>query len=276
MFGLFVRMLGLSSLLLLVSQSAYTEVIPESLDSGFHRLYNLDFQGAHKSFEAWEALHPDDPLGAAANAAAYLFTEFDRLHVLEFDVFTENQKLENMDKLVNPAVKLAFDGELAKADDLAAQILARSASDTNALFAKMLSDGLKGDFAGLVEKRKVAALEFLKSSRSTAEKLVAIDPSCNDAYLAIGIENYVLGLRSAPSRWMLRLTGAQTDKEKGIANLRITAEKGHYLAPYASLLLAIASLRDQDRNTARKILVGLAHEFPQNQRYQTELSHLRS
>jgi hypothetical protein len=248
----------------------------ESIDKGFHEMYNLDFPGAHKTFEAWEKMHPDDPLGAASNAATYLFAEFDRLHILEFDVFTENQKLQDFEKLLDPAVKLAFESELAKADTIATAILARSSNDCNALFARMLSDGLRADYAGLLEKRKVAALEFLKSSRSAAEKLIAVDPEYNDAYLAIGLENYVLGLRSAPSRFVLRLTGAQTNKEKGIANLKITAEKGHYLAPYARLLLAIAYLRDQDRTTAKKLLAELVRDFPQNRRYQSELARLRS
>jgi hypothetical protein len=173
-------------------------------------------------------------------------------------------------------VKLAFEGELAKADTIATGILARSSADCNALFARMLSDGLRADYAGLLEKRKVAALELLKSSRSAAEKLIAVDPGYNDAYLAIGVENYVLGIRSAPSRFVLRLTGAQTNKEKGIESLKITAEKGHYLAPYARLLLAIAYLRDQDRARAKKLLAELVRDFPQNRRYQSELARLRS
>lgn len=267
---------ALAGLLLILSQSGYAQALPGSLDDGFHHMYNLDFAGAHKIFEAWENLHPGDPLGAASNAAVYLFGELDRLHILEFDIFEDNRKLENVDKSVDPAVKLAFEGELAKSDEIVEKILAASADDTNALLAKMLSDGLKADLAGLVEKRKVAALEFLKSSRVTAEKLIGIDPAYGDAYLAIGIENYVLGIRSAPSRWVLRLTGAQTNKEKGIENLKITADKGRYLSPYARLLLAIASLRDQDRNTARKLLAELVREFPQNRRYQIELAHLHS
>jgi hypothetical protein len=262
--------------LILLPRGGAVHAEAPSLDKGFHQMYNLDFQGAHKTFETWESVHPDDPLGAVSNAADYLFAEFDRLHILEFDVFTENEKLGNFDKLLDPAVKLAFESELAKADTIATDILAKSSSDCNALFARMLSDGLRGDYAGLLEKRKVAALEFLKSSRIEAERLIAIDPAYNDAYLAVGLENYVLGLRSAPSRWVLRLTGAQTDKEKGIENLKVTAEKGRYLAPYARLLLAIASVRDQDRNTAKKLLAELVREFPQNRRYQLELSRLQS
>ena len=248
-----------------------------SLDAGFHQMYNLEFQTAHRTFEAWETLHPDDPLGAASNAAAYLFGELDRLHVLEFDLFTESRRMGDFDKLApDPKSKIAFESELARADEIASKVLAQSSNDCGALFARTLTDGLRGNYAALVEKRKHDALDFLKSSRSIAEKLIAVDPSYHDAYLAIGIENYLLGLRSAPTRWMLRLTGAQTSKEKGIANLKITAEKGRYLAPYARLLLVVAYLRDDDRNTAKELFADLVRDFPQNIRYQIELVSLAS
>ena len=61
--------------------------------------------------------------------------------------------------------------------------------------------------------------------------------------------------------------GAQTDRDRGIENLRLTAEKGNYLSPYARLLLAVAALRNKDRTAARDILTKLATEFPQNRLY---------
>jgi hypothetical protein len=247
-----------------------------SLDAGFHDMYSLDFAAAHKTFETWQELHPEDPLGPAANAAAYLFAEFERLHILELDLFTDKKKLGDRDRIPpDPATKLAFDSELAKADEIAGRILARAATDSNALFARAFSDGLRGNYAALVQKENGAALGFLKSSRAIAEKLLAIDPTYEDAYLAVGIENYLLGLRSAPTRWMLRITGAQTNKDKGIASLKKTAEKGRYLAPYARLLLAVAALRDRDDKTARKLLAELVREFPQNHLYQFELNRLQ-
>jgi hypothetical protein len=248
-----------------------------SLDNGFRHLYNLDFESAHKTFEAWQEQHPDDPMGAASNAAAYLFAEFDRLHVLELSRFIDNKKFDEKNKFAaDLKVKAAFEAELAKADDLAGKVLAQSSDDPNALLARTLSDGMRADYAVLIAQQTRAGLNFLKSSRSLAEKLIRIDPDCHDAYLALGIENYILGLRSAPTRWMLRLSGAQTDKDKGIEYLKITAEKGRYLGPYARLLLAIAALRDQDKTTAKKLLSDLAREFPQNRLYQIELARLRS
>jgi hypothetical protein len=275
-----VPVLGFAALVLIFAQladAAGPKSQPISLDTGFGQMYNLDFAAAHKTFEAWEALHPDDPLGAASNAAAYLFAEFERLHVLELDLFTESRRLEHFGKLSpDPQSKIAFEGELAKADAIAGKILTQSPDDCDALFARTLTDGLRGNYAALVEKQKRDALNFLKSSRSMAEKLIAIDPDYHDAYLAVGIENYLLGLRSAPTRWFLRLTGAETNKEKGLANLKITAEQGRYLAPYARLLLVIACLRDQDRDSAKKLLAGLVRDFPHNRLYQIELARLRS
>ena len=84
----------------------------------------------------------------------------------------------------------------------------------------------------------------------------------------------MLSLKPLPVRWLLRLGGARTDKTEGIRKLRLTAEKGHYLLPYARLLLAVAALRDQNTAQARQILEELAYEFPHNQLYRSELARL--
>ncbi len=254
---------------------AATGLDPTSLEAGYRQMYNLDFGAAHQIFIAWEHTHPEDPLGPTSNAAAYLFAEFDRLHILESELFVDNQKFENRQKFAPDAkVQSAFEGELNRGEEIATSILSRKPGDHAALFAKVMAGGLRGDYMALVEKRNFAALSTIKSSRALAEKLLSQDPSYYDAYLAVGVENYLLGVNPAPVRWLLRLGGAQTDKDEGIAKLRLTAEKGHYLAPYARLLLAVAALRDHDRIGARSLLTGLAAEFPRNPLYRKELARI--
>jgi hypothetical protein len=72
----------------------------------------------------------------------------------------------------------------------------------------------------------------------------------------------------------LRLAGGETDRKLGIEKLRLAAQKGHYLAPFARLLLAVAALRDHDKERARELLAALAHEFPKNPLYARELEGL--
>ena len=246
------------------------------LEVGYHDMYNLRFEDAHKVLQEWEQAHPDDPLGPVSNAAAFLFSEFDRLHILESEMFTDDNAFEARAKLAPDSnVKGAFDAELNKAQQLAEKVLARDPRNADAQFAEAMVQGLRGDYAALVEKRDLAGLTYLKSGRIIAEKLLAADPAYYDAYLAVGVENYLLSLKAAPLRWLLRVTGAQTDREAGLNNLRITAQKGHFLQPYARLLLAVAALRDKDRGQARALLEGLAKEFPSNHLYTVELAKLR-
>jgi len=261
----------------LCSASAYAadKVTPLTLESGYRQMYNLDFDGAHQTFGAWEGSHPQDPMGPVSNAAAYLFAEFDRLHILESEFFTDDKKFEHRQRFEPDAkTRSAFEAELTRADQLSDQILSHAPQDAAAMFSKVMVGGLRGDYMALVEKRNLAALSTIKSARALAERLLSQNPSYYDAYLAVGIENYLLGVNPAPVRWLLRLGGAQTDKEEGIAKLRLTAEKGHYLAPYARLLLAVAALRDHNLPQARTLLAGLADEFPHNPLYRRELARL--
>jgi hypothetical protein len=238
-------------------------------------MYNLQFEEAHKTFSAWGQLHPDDPLGPTSDAAAYLFSELDRLDVLQTELFLDDEKFKQSRKLTpDLATRQAFDQALAKSEQVAEGVLTRSPQDENALLAEIMNRGLRSDYLALIEKRYLASLGYMKSAGILAEKLLAINPSCYDAYLAVGVENYILSLKPAPVRWLLRMYGAQTDKDLGIKKLRLAAEKGHYLLPFARLLLAVAALRDKNRNQARDLLAGLAREFPHNRLYQRELERL--
>jgi hypothetical protein len=91
-----------------------------------------------------------------------------------------------------------------------------------------------------------------------------------DAYMASGVENYMLSLKFAPLRWILSLTGAGTDRQLGISQLQVTASRGHYLAPFARMMLAVAAIRDGHAQQARDILTALAKEFPRNSLYVRE------
>jgi hypothetical protein len=205
-----------------------------------------------------------------------LFAEFDRLHILQSEFFIHDESFVHARKLEpDPAVRRAFDAAIEHAQTLASEVLSANPQDTNALFSTILIEGLRADFDALIDKRYLSSLGSVKSSRLTAEKLLNIDPSFYDAYLAEGVENYLLSLKPAPLRWFLQMAGAQTDRDRGLERLRITAEKGHYLKPYAQLLLAVAALRSQDGGRARQILQDLTRQFPHNHLYAEELARLR-
>src|SRR6266571_6336304 len=112
------------------------------LDHGFQLLYNLDFDHAHNIFAAWEQSHPDDPMGPTCDAAGLLFSEFNRLGVLESQFF---ERFENRQKpKTDPAVRARFNAAIQKAETIAQARLAKNQRDKDALFALTLTNGLQG------------------------------------------------------------------------------------------------------------------------------------
>jgi hypothetical protein len=247
------------------------------LDHGFSGLYNLDFAGAQRDFTAWQQLHPDDPVGPVSEAAGFLFSEFNRLGVLEAQFYENDAAFEDRPKLKpDPALRQNFTAAIRRAEALSHARLAKDPRDRDALFAKTLSSGLQADYAALIEKRNLASLHYTKEASASAQELLAVCHDCYDALLATGFSKYIIGSMAAPVRWILRLGGLPSDKQGGIADLQTTAAHGHYLAPFARILLSIAYVREKDRTRALQLLTGLRREFPANTLFSREIAHLQS
>lgn len=248
----------------------------EQLDQGYRALYNLDFDGAEKTFQQWQMREPQNPLGPASRASGYLFREFERLGVLRSELFADDKSFEGRNKLLpDRQLKLRFEQQISFADRLADEMLATDPSSTDALLAKTLVNGLQADYAALIEKRNAASLSYTKEGRRWAQRLLRVDADCYDAYLALGAENYLVSIKPMLVRWIARLSGARADRDRGIQQLRLAAQNGRFLKPFAKLLLAVAALRDHDVEMARKLLSELQQEFPQNPLYAYELSMLK-
>jgi hypothetical protein len=262
--------------LALAGPSTSANALQESeLYAGWLKMYDLKFDEAHWAFGAWKQSHPYDSLGPASNAAAYLFSELARLGALESELFVDDSRFKDQAKLrPDPASKALFVQEIAQADRLADAALQKSGADSNALFVKSLTLGLRADNAGLIEKQSLAALSYTKESRVFAERLVQAKPEAADGYLGPGVENYLLSLKPAPLRVLLRVTGSNVDRERGLQEIHETALHGHYLEPFAKLLLAVAALRDNNPVRARELLGELHRRFPDNELYTRELDRI--
>jgi len=247
------------------------------LDRGFTGLYNLDFAGAQNDFAAWEKMHPDDPVGPVSEAAGFLFSEFNRLGVLEAQFYENDDAFAGRRKLTaDSGVRDRFEAAIARAESLAHARLTKDSRDRDALFALTLSSGLQADYAALIEKRNLASLHFTKQASASAQQLLDICHDCYDALLATGFSKYIIGSMAAPVRWILRLGGLPADKQGGLSDLRTTAEHGHYLAPFARILLAVAYVREKDKSRALELLSGLQRDFPGNTLFPREIAHLQS
>ncbi len=247
------------------------------LDRGFVGLYNLDFAGAQRDFTAWETQHPDDPLGPVSQAAGYLFSEFNRLGVLDGEFYENDKAFADRSTLTpDPAIHNEFEAAIERSDRLAHARLSQNDKDPDALFALTLGSGLQADYAALIEKRNLASLHYTKEASVWAQQLLAVCSNCYDAEVATGFSKYLIGSMAAPLRWLMHVDGLPGNKQDGIADLQLTAEHGHYLAPFARILLAIAYVRDKNKQRALQLLASLRSEFPGNTLFPREIARLQT
>lgn len=261
------------ALVLLSWNRSWGQNVDATLDQCFRSMYNLQFNDAFQKANQAKASDKTDPMPWVAQASAVLFRELDRLHVLRSDLFVSDSTFSNRPAYAwNADSKKEFEDAVAGAEQLARVRLDHNKNDVRGLFALALVNGLRATDAALITKHNLNSLSFTKTSSGFAEKLVAIAPDYYDAYISTGMSEYLIGTKSAPVRWILRLGGFKGDEEQGIKELTLVADKGRYLAPFAQVLLAFNDLRHQNRAEARKKFAALHDRFPANPLYLQEMA----
>lgn len=249
---------------------------PDSLQAGFNRMYELDFSSARQVFHRYMKGHPANPMGQVSLAASYLFEEFNKHGVLTSSFFLNDKKL--LGGIPN-AGKDRYQTEFLKADaqarKMAQKRLKSNPKDPTGLYVLTLANGMEADYDALIAKRDFASLSLLHKTKKTAKKLLAVNPKADDAYLALGAANYIIGCLPAYKQFFLGLGGIHGSRSLGMHQLRLAAEHGHYLKPFAKAMLALTALREKQPKLARKLFHELHSQFPHNHVFSSELAKLQ-
>jgi hypothetical protein len=246
-----------------------------ALDEAFFRLYNFDFTGSQRAARTYTEASPQDPVGHAATAASYLFSELHRLNLLGKEFMTSDDRIKSKEKILAKEIaQIQFQKAAAETRRLAAITLDKNPSEPNALLAMTLIAGMERDFAALVEKRLRASLDYAKESQQYALRLIDADPSQYDAYFTFGFSEYLVGSLPFFARWFMKLDGVVGDKQKGLRELETAAERGRYLKPFARMMLAMFYLREKRPEDSRRHLQELARTFPGNPAVRSELTKI--
>ena len=189
--------------------------VPE-IEAGFHLLYQLKPVEARAQFEAWQKSHPEDPLGSASEAASYLFEECYRQGILTSAFFLDNNRFLRKNPLKpDPELRSAFFAAEEQAQHLAQLRLKTNPDDTNALFAMALSVGMQADYASLIDKQQLKSLTLTREADKYAKRLLVIAPEAADAYLGLGMANYIIGSLPKHKRFFLGFAGIHGNKDRG-------------------------------------------------------------
>jgi len=133
-----------------------------------------------------------------------------------------------------------------------------------------MASGMESDANAILEKKQLDALKRMKEANEYAKELLAQRPDADDAYVALGAANYIIGSLNPGYRALLWFGGINGDKKLGMEQLTKTAEGGRYLKPFAKILLALSARREKQDALAQKLLLELTQEFPANPLFAAE------
>lgn len=236
-------------------------------------MYDTDFPAANHLLDDYLRAHPADPLGPTFRAASDLFSELNRLQILEGEFFADDKRIAEKKKLTpDPALRVNFEKNIAKARALAEQRLKEKSEDPDSLFALCISAGLVLDYSALIEKRQLMSLSYAKEANKYAVRLLKADPSYADAYMTTGFTEYLLGSLPFFLRWFVKFDDTTGDKSLAVPRLQKVIQSGKYLGPFAKILMSMVHLREKRFEDCERVLAELARDFPGNALFKKELA----
>jgi tetratricopeptide (TPR) repeat protein len=229
-------------------------------------LYNLDYQTARDRYLRMTKMAPDHPAGYVYLANNLWLETLNASRRLTTSVYTsgsfyvqdaeEDEVNRKREREFNELIKQALAVTKARLD--------RNPQDVEALYYSAAAQGLRAGYSVSVKRSFRKAIGDANGSIKIQKRVIKLDPNYTDAYLSIGLYEYVID--SLPFFWrtLARLAGLSGSKKRGIEHLEMVAERGKYAADDARVLLIGIYGREGKPDRALELISYLANKYPRN------------
>ncbi|HEV8523483.1 MAG TPA: tetratricopeptide repeat protein [Terriglobales bacterium] len=239
--------------------------LPAPLRAADNHLRNLEYDAASRLFREWLGQHPDDLYAWNYLAVTTLCGEMFRRGVLETKIYGQGGEAFKPSKVpVTPEFQQELLSILERAQAIADQRLAKDPQDKEAMYWAGAAHGTRATYHFSLRREFKNALREADAAYKHHKQLVALDPNYVDAYLVLGVNNYVVG--SLPWYWKVvaKLTGRSGDTEEGLRQVKRVVEHGHYAREDAKLMLAVLYEREKMYAAALALFQEMARSYPRN------------
>ena len=262
-------------LFLLVSATAVVAQTPPNLDKlradGYDALFNLDYDGARRTFQKMMALAPDDPAGPESFATSLWLEQLNKTWEAKATLYTDETNTKDKPK-VDPAKVAEFKKWTRRAKQLSEARLRKNPRDVEALYFLGAAEGLEAAYAAAVERKYMAALRTGSDAVDHHRKVLELSPQFIDAKLTIGLQDYVIGSLPLPVKMLAGTFGVHGSKKRGLNELEQVAREGHWGRDVARVLLVDLYKREQRWDDAIATARDLSTRYPRNKIFKQQLA----
>ncbi len=222
---------------------------------GVEKGLNLDEKGALAELNSAIQLDPENPIGYSYLAMAYLF-----FYETSFD---EKERKRNEAALLRA---------VENAESRAEKRIEKNRRDGEAYYSMALAKMVK-DRWEMDRKNYFRAFREAQSVWDYLEKAGELDPGNYDVYYPMGVIHYYLAQLSGVTRWIASLFITDADRERGLKEFELAAEKGYLLKDMAqSNLVSIYYGYEKQPARALPLARRLKEKYPNNYNFSFALA----
>jgi tetratricopeptide (TPR) repeat protein len=249
---------------------------PEVMDlrrEGHEALYNLDSATATAKFEEIRRRVPHHPAGDLYLATVLWLGHLNKTRRLQTGLYNSGSNFyEGADKanegaegdVVDANIDRAFRERMAQSKTKALALVARNKNDADALYFLGAYYGVMAGYEASVARKFFSAMRNGSRCVDAHEKVLKLKPDYYDAYLSIGVYDYIAGSLPFGYKVMATMVGVRGNKKRGISRLQTIIEKNAMTADDARVMLATIFQNEKRHNDALTLLEQLSSKYPRS------------
>jgi len=231
---------------------------------GFQSLYNLDYTTAREKFERMIEVAPDHPAGYLYLATNLWMNVLNSSRRLQTGIYSGTSFYAETKEKVDPTVDKNFRDYVARAISLAEAKLAKDNDNIEATYYLGAAYAALGGYEASVARSFFSALRGGSKAVDLHKRVIKLDPNYIDAYLTIGMYDYIVGSLPLPVKILAAIGGIRGSRRRGIEELKQVVERGKLASDDARVMLIALYNREKKFEDALKLLTELSSKYPRN------------
>lgn len=208
---------------------------------GIDATYHIDFDKALSKFQEARRVVPSDLRGQFFETTVYFWRGMFARSRPDYETY-----LNLSDKLVE------------KCED----IVDKNENDLDARLYLGWCYTMRAFILYYMDQNVLRGASEIKDGNKHLTFVVEKKPDYYDAYLGLGIFNYMTSLIPRKLQWLTNVLGFSGDRETGYTQLKTASDKGVYTSNEAKFYLTLLSWREEKFTEAESYATGLKNSYP--------------
>ena len=243
---MFNKFILITACLLFVSGLAFSQDysrVHQLIIEGIDAVYDVDYELALSKFQEAKNTAPNDLRGPFFESTVYFWKAMLTRSTADYETF-----LNLSDKIVEKCENI-------------------SDKNDNDLDAKLYLGWIytmRAFSIGFLGENYLKAAGEIKDGKENLLFVIEKNPGYYDAYLGLGVYNYVLSFIPRRLQWLTSILGFSGDRDEGKRMLTIASEKGIYTSSEAKFYMTILLWREESYPQAESYAASLKSKYPKS------------